>query len=451
MKRAFTLLLSILLFSVFSAGALAAPTYNTEVDVMSGIYYLKSMNDGTVLFSQNADVPCSPAGLLNVVTASVVLNNVADPANQTMTVPQNISSMVGNTGSATMFLSRGESVRVLDLLYSILIRSAADSSITLAQGVAGSVEAFVDMMNEYVRALGCANTHFVNVTGLDAEGQYTTAEDMAIIMQAASENALFREITMTAVYQFQATQLYDERRIFTTNLMIQSGYPAYYYQYLTSIKAGQTSQAGKCVAATATKDGYSYVAVVMRGPEEGAGGTGQKKNFAFVDCKTLLSWTFRNIKLCEVANPTQTVGELPVRYSYTTDHVRLVPAGKLSMLLPAKADTDSVIFRILDDQTEDEVKAPCPKGEIVGKAEVVYGEQVIEVINIATGDDLPFELRGVIVGVAKDAAHSPVLLLLVLAIAAFIVIYFFLGVRYDKKLRKFRVIRGGKTRKRGGK
>ncbi len=448
MKRLFTVVLTLILSAACALGAFAMPLYNDEVDVKSDIYLLKSANDGTVLFSRNADEPCPPAALLNIVTAMVVLNNVADIENTYFSVPAETADMIAGTGVATMLLTKGESVCVKDLLYSIVIRSAADSSITLAVGVAGSVDAFLVMMNEYVRELGCANTNFVNVTGLDADGQYTTASDMALIIQAASENNTFREISTASVYQFQATALYDSRRIFTTNLMIQNGYPDYYTSTVTCVKSGATDGAGRCVALTASKDGYSYVAVVMKGPFEDADHSGEKENYAFIDCKTMLNWTFRKIRLCEVANPSQTVAELPVRYSYSTDHVRLVPAGKLSLLLPSRSDTDSVVFRVVAEDTLDEIKAPCPKGTVVGKAEVIYGEQVIEVINLATGDDLPFEFRGVVIGVVKDILHSPPILLAVILVVAFIVIYFMIGVRYDRKLGRFRVLRGGKTARR---
>ena len=444
MKKILSVILALILFASCALSSFAMPLYNDEVDVKSDIYILKSANDGTVLFSRNADVPCPPAALLNIVTAMVVLNNVPDIDAISYNVPAETANMIAGTGVATMLLTKGESVCVKDLLYSILIRSAADSSITLAVGVAGSVDAFVAMMNEYVRSLGCVNTNFVNVTGIDADGQYTTAADMAVIIQAASENNTFREMTMTSVYQFQKTALYDSRRIFTTNLMIQSGYPDYYTSAVTSIKSGATDGAGRCVALTASKDGYSYVAVVMKGPFEDADNTGEKENYAFIDCKTMLNWTFRKIRLCEVANQSQTVAELPVRYSYTTDHVRLVPAGKLSLLMPSKSNPDSVVFRVVDEETLDEIKAPCAKGTIVGKAEVIYGEQVIEVINLATGDDLPFEFRGFVIGVVRDIFHSPPILIAVILVSAFIVVYFIIGVRYDRKRGKFRIIRGGK-------
>lgn len=446
-RKITALALSVLIFAALSLNVFAMPLYNDEVDLKSDIYLVMSANDGTVLFSRNADVPCQPAALLNLVTAMVVLRNVQDIESTTFPVPAETANMIAGTGVATMLLTKGESVCVKDLLYSILTRTAADSSITLAEGVAGSVDAFVVMMNEYVRELGCANTNFVNVTGLDADGQYTTASDMAIIIKAASGNNTLREMTTTPVYQFQKTVLYDSRRIFTTNLMIQSGYPDYYHSAVTCIKSGATEQAGRCVALTASKDGYSYIAVVMKGTFEDADRSGEKENYAFIDCKTMLNWVFRYIRLCEVANPAQTVDELPVRYSRSTDHVRLVPAAKLSLLMPSGSDTGSVVFRVLKDQTEKEIKAPCPKGTVVGKAEVIYSEQVIEVIDLVTGDDLPFEFLGFVGGLAKDVLHTPLLVAAILLVIAFIVVYFAVGLRYDRKLGKFRLIRGGKGKK----
>ncbi|MBR1811357.1 MAG: D-alanyl-D-alanine carboxypeptidase [Clostridia bacterium] len=445
MKKIVIFLLILLFACSLPVAAWAQPLYNSELEVNSEILYLKSMDDGTVIFSQNADMPCQPAGLLNIVAAMIVLNNVPDPETQTFTVPENINSILAGTDSAVMLFKGGDKIRVIDLLYCILIRSAADASMTLAYGVAGSEEEFVRMMNEYVRELGCGSTNFVNVTGLDADGQYTTAADMAIIMQKAAESKTFREISTQGTYDFPATEKDSERRVYTTNLMLQSGYPSYYYRYLTAAKSGATEGAGRCVAVTAARDGYSYVAVVMKGAYVDTNNDGNKENYAFIDCKQMLSWTFSNIKLRTVTNETQTVAELPVKYSFKTDHIRLVPAERLSVLLPDTADTESVVFHVLAEDTKTELTAPVKKGEPVGKAEVLYGEQVIATVGLVAAEDIPFDLPGFAAGLLKDIFTSPAVIVILLIIIAVGVVYFALGVRYDKKLGRFRIMRGGKT------
>ena len=446
MKKFLCLLLACVTALFCAVPAAASSLYNSELSVRSEILYLQSLDDGTVIFDQNASARCAPAAMLNIAAAMVVLRQVDDIENTVYTVPDNILSILSGTNSATMLFEGGEQFRVVDLLHCILMRSAADASVTLAMGVAGSVEDFVRMMNEYAASLDCANTNFVNVTGLDDDGQYTTAADVARMMADAAKDERFCRISTAATYDFPASGNYERRTLYTTNLMLLSGYPSYYYSDLTAAKTGSTSGAGRCVAAVSSRDGYSYVAVVMKGPYEDANGDGNAENHAFIDCKAMLNWTFRNIRLRVITDTNLTVGEAAVRFSSQTDHVRLVPATQITALVPSSVDTGSVVFRIIEDKTKDVVNAPVKKGDILGEAEVLYGEQVLTTVELAAGEDVPFDLAGLFTGVAKEVFSSPPILLLLLLILAAAVAYFVIGVRYDKKLGKFRVIRGGKQK-----
>ena len=449
MKKLFSAFLSVLLVALLPVSAAAESLYNSEISVKSEILYLKSVDDGTVIFDKNATMRCAPAALLNIATAMVVLNHVSDINATQFTVPENINAILAGTNSATMLFKGGEQIRVVDLLHCILMRSAADASVTLAVGVAGSVEAFVGLMNEYAVSLGCDNTHFVNVTGLDDEEQYTTAEDVAKMMEDAGKNETFCSISLVQTYDFPATNLSEARQVYTSNLMLRSGYTSYYYSYITAAKTGATTNAGRCVALIASRDGYTYVAVVMKGAYIDDDNNGVNENYAFIDCKAMLTWTFRNIRLRVITDTTQTVGEVAVRYSLKYDHVRLVPAEQITALVPSSVDTGSVVFRIIEDQTETEVSAPVKKGDVLGKAEVLYGEQVLTTVDLVAAEDISFDLPGLIVGVFRNIFSSPVTVLLLLLILAAAVAYFVIGVRYDKKMGKFRVIHGGKKKKDG--
>ena len=449
MKKFLCVLLAAVLAVLFGVDGSAASIYNSELSVRSEILYLQSIDDGTVIFDQNAETRCAPAAMLNIAAAMVVLRQVEDIDNTVYTVPDNILSILSGTNSSTMLFEGGEQFRVVDLLHCILMRSAADASVTLAIGVAGSVDQFVKMMNEYAASVGCDNTNFVNVTGLDDDGQYTTAADVARMMADASKDDRFCRISTSTTYDFPASGDYERRTLYTTNLMLLSGYPSYYYSNLTAAKTGSTSNAGRCVAAVASRDGYSYVAVVMKGPYVDTNGDGNAENHAFIDCKAMLNWTFRNIRIRVITDVNQTVGEVQVRYSSKADHVRLVPAEQITALVPSSVDTGSVVFRIVEEKTQDVVNAPVKKGDILGEAQVLYGEQVLAVVSLAAGEDVPFDLAGLVIGVAGDVFSSPVVVLLLLLILAAAVVYFVIGVRYDKKQGKFRLIHGGKKKNAG--
>lgn len=447
MKKFVIFALTLILVFAVPLNCYAETLYNSEVAVRSNILYLKSLDDGTVIFDKNSKERCAPAALTNIAVAMVVLNNVKDIENTKMTVPDNINNILAGTDSAIMLFKGGEEIRVADLLNCILIRSAADASVTLAYGIAGSVDEFIKMMNDYAKNLGCKNTNFSNVTGLDDENHYSTAEDIAIMMADASANDSFRSISTTDTYNFPATNLSDERTVYTTNYMLKSGYTSYYYKYITAAKTGATTNAGRCVALTASKDGYSYVAVVLKGPYEDTDNDGYKENYAFIDSRNMLRWTFNNIKLRAITDTNQTVGEIDVKYSLKYDHVRITPSKQITALVPSKVDTDSVVFRIIEDQTEKKLKAPVKKGDIVGKAEVLYGEQVIATVPLMAAEDVPFDIPGLIVGVLKSIFSSPIIIILLILIIASGTVYFVIGVRYDKKAGKFKIIKGGKIKK----
>ena len=140
MKKLFSAFLSVLLVALLPVSAAAESLYNSEISVKSEILYLKSVDDGTVIFDKNATMRCAPAALLNIATAMVVLNHVSDINATQFTVPENINAVLAGTNSATMLFKGGEQIRVVDLLHCILMRSAADASVTLAVGVAVQVE-----------------------------------------------------------------------------------------------------------------------------------------------------------------------------------------------------------------------------------------------------------------------------------------------------------------------
>lgn len=446
-KRVFFLLLIVFyLFTSFAPISHAQSLYNSEIEPRSGILYLKSLDDGTVIFDRGATERCAPAALVSIVTAMLAIQQ--NPNLEKMyTVPENINDILAGTNSAIMLLKGGEKLRIVDLLYCILIRSAADASVTLAYGVAGSEKDFVAKMNDYAASLGCNSTHFVNVTGLDDDNQYTTAEDMARIMAEASKNETFKKISMTESYEVPATNLSEERPVYTTNLMLKSGYRSYYYEYITAAKSGATSNAGRCVALTATKDGYSYVAVVMKGPYIDTDGNGVEENYAFIDCKAMLKWTFSNIRLRTIADVNQIVGEMEVRYSLRTDHIQLVPSEKLTALVPAGIGTENVVFEILPEQTKEYVNAPVKKGDVLGKANILYSGTVIAVTDLVAADDVAFDLAGFFFSVFKNITSSPWIILCILLVIGLLLFLIF-GFRYDKKLRRLVWIRGRKKTRR---
>ncbi|MBE6835240.1 MAG: D-alanyl-D-alanine carboxypeptidase [Ruminococcaceae bacterium] len=416
--------------SVFSIESQAL--YNSSVELESDIVLLASIDDGTILLSKNQDKRTPPASLTKIVTASIVLQHCTDPDEIIEADEASIQDISG-TGSSNANIKVGEKMSVKDLLYCLLVHSANEAANILGTRVAGSIPEFVKMMNEYVVDLGCKNTHFVNCHGLDDEEQYTTAEDMLVITLKALEIPEFKEITSTVKYTVPKTNMSDERYLYTTNWMMNPGHPTYYYEYVSGVKTGTTSRAGRCIISTASKDGYNYIGIVM-----GAKNEDSDENAALLECKKIFKWAFENIKLSTVVSANSTVTVIDVELSTEADHLRLVPSSDMSLLVPTGNDENSVMVKVIDSQTPKSVSAPIKKGDPIGKAQVLYADEEIAVIDLVAAENISRSPILWFFHLLKEAFSSTAFKLIVLAAVTLIIVYFILLIRYKKKKRRKR-------------
>lgn len=233
-------------------------------------------NTGTVLYTQNADEALPPASVTKIMTLLLVMEAVDSGAlrlDDRISVSANAASM----GGSQVYLKEGEIMSVEDLLKSVVIASANDAAVALAEYVAGNVPAFVDKMNARAKQLGMKNTVFENVTGLDdtAERHLTSAMDIALMSQAL--------ISHKTILQYSSIWMDTIRNgefgLTNTNRLVR------FYPGCTGLKTGSTSKAGFCVSATAERDGMSLVCVIM------GADSGDVRNAA---ATRLLDWGFAN-------------------------------------------------------------------------------------------------------------------------------------------------------------
>lgn len=285
----FVLLLSAV-FCVPSFSASAA-VYKPDRKLYSQAYMLLSLDDPSfpVVAEKNQDKRMYPASLTKIVTTMVVLNKVKDLSQKTKVSQSAYDAMLG-TGAQTAGLKVGESLTIEQLLYLTMVHSACDACHVLAEFVSGSTDAFVAEMNSWVQSLGCKNTHFVNPDGLHDPNHYSTAADLAKITLKALQNDTFEKISTTVQYKYKNTTFTH------TNLMLQSGYVSYYYEYASGIKTGSTEEAGYCVITKASKDGYNYLAVVLGAPVIDYNNDGYVEKCSFIDAASLFDWAFDSLK-----------------------------------------------------------------------------------------------------------------------------------------------------------
>lgn len=397
-KLSILLVLAVILpvFSVLSAGAI---DFENDLTIESEVAYIASLDNGQCIYDKNGSVPVSPAGLVSVASAMVALNKNIK-LDEYFTVPDDVDDVFSGTGVSMLGLDAGEMFTLADLLHFILNISAADAAYTLATGVSGSMEEFVSEMNGFAKSCGCENTVFTNITGLDDDGQHTTAADVWKMSRAAAQNSDFTEIASAKDYEIEKTPEHARYSIQNRCYNIKSGF--YHCDAVKWGKTGYTEKAGKCVAAYSIKNGYRYICVVMKAPYRLATETSvEKRDFAQYDCMQLTDWAFDNVKLNTICDSDTVITTLKVRNSNQTTTITVCPASQVRMILPKAVDIDSVMYVIDEKATKNTLYAPVSKGDIVGKADIVYSKEVIATIDLVAGEDAVFGMHGILGAIGR--------------------------------------------------
>lgn len=435
MKKAIIFLLTLCVIFTCVAPLGVSALYNSSVKTETEIFYIESLDTGTVLFEQKSNEKASPASLTKIVTAALALKHCED-LNTVITVPEYCIRLLDGTGSSMSGIKVGEEITMQSLLYCLLITSGNEAAMIIADYIGGgSIANFIQMMNDLAKEVGCKNTHFANPHGLSEPDHYTTAQDMAKLTKYAMQFPAFNEITSSTEYTLPATNKNEERKIRTTNFMMLSGYKEYYLKDAKGIKTGSTEDAGKCFITTATRNGYSYLAVAMKAPYYDYDNDGYDENFAFMDVKAMLEWTFDNIKLKTVTDPSQIITVVDVKYAWGVDHVRLVPAEEYYALVPVGVDAGGVLVEPVKDSLPEAVAAPIKKGDEVCEAVVTYAGQEIARIKLVAAEDVDMSVILLIFGKLGDLFRTTVFK--VFAVLLALVIVFLIGANiYVNKNRK---------------
>lgn len=218
-------------------------------------------SNGEVLYEKQGYTSAYPASTTKIMTAIVALERAED-INEIVTVGDDVESR-----GSKMNLSRREQIPLIDLLYGLMLISGNDAAKAIAEHIAGSVTDFAQLMNAKARELGMNNTNYVNANGLHKEEHVTTAYDMALLASYAMKNETFRKIVAAESYQAKATNKdSDGYYLENSNRLIHTwatDKAAYKYRYTTGIKTGDTDQAGRCLVASAKKDGVELVLVLF--------------------------------------------------------------------------------------------------------------------------------------------------------------------------------------------
>lgn len=246
----------ILLVNIFMVGSLfnIHTIYASEQSSLTsakGMCVLEK-NSGKILYAKNMDMQLANASTTKIVTAITVIQN-CDNLQEEITVNE---LAVGIDGTS-IYLRKDEKLKVIDLLYGLMLRSGNDSACALAYHVGGTMEQFVEMMNETARKAGAKNSNFANPHGLDDKNHYTTAYDLALITAYALNNPIFKEIVSTKNYKIEKTNMSETRYLANKNKLLSS------LEGCIGVKTGFTSKAGRCLVSAVERNGMTVVCVVL--------------------------------------------------------------------------------------------------------------------------------------------------------------------------------------------
>lgn len=358
MKTLIIFVVSFLFSIVFVQRGFATSTFS-DLKITSGSAVVIDAETGAVLYAHNKDKRIYPASTTKVLSSLVAL----EKGNNTKDITVSENALEGQKDRGTHIgLKSGEKLTLKDALYGMILESANDAAIAVAENIGGSVEEFSNLMNQKARELGMKNSNFTNPHGWYDEKHYTTAYDMALATKAAYENEELRKILMATKHTVSKTNLNEGHDIYPTHKMFP--YKSHYYEYFLGGKPGYLEESRGNLVSIAKKDNVTLIAYVAT---NSVGGT-------YDDTKKLFDFAFANYKKTDVTKDgkNNTFNKLLSKSNYK---VRTVSENteKVSALLPNDFDKSKLQFDIEANNN----KYPIKKGDTVAFALVKYDGNIV--------------------------------------------------------------------------
>lgn len=335
--------------------------------------FVYEINTRTVVYAYNPDLELRPGALSKIMTALLAIEMCG--MDDVVTVSsRNISRLPA--GSINKNLKEAEELTVRDLVYCLLLEQANDAAIAIAEHVAGNMNAFVELMNQRAKQIGCDHTEFANVHGLDNMDQHTTARDMAKIVAEAVKNDDFREAFGTVEYKVPETNRSEERPLLTTNYLIDNHILQVYMDERVTggmqSYVSAASGAGLVCTAKSRDERMNYVMVVLGSPRTYTDRGTVERYGNFDDMQDLLQYVFNNFKINRVLYEGQAFEQFPV-IGGTSDVVAQIQVN-VDSILPVNAHMENLIreFDIIGGPT-----APIEKGQKIGTMELWYRDSCL--------------------------------------------------------------------------
>ena len=335
-----------------------------ELPITSRAALLMEKSTGQVLFAQNEHEQLEPASVTKIMTLLLTMEAI-DSGTIGYDDVVTVSAAAAGMGGSQVYLAEGEQITVEELLKAVCVASGNDAAVALAEKVAGVHELFVERMNQRAAELGMEDTHFVNCTGLTAEGHVTSAHDIALM----SRELILRHPDIRRFTTIWMDTIRDGAfQLANTNKLIR------FYDGATGLKTGYTASAGYCISATAERDGMELIAVIMKGPD---------KDTRNNDAKALLNYGFSTYTLVS-AVPQEPLAPVPVVMG-TADAVQPVAETENTAVLVEKAKAGGLTRTVT---LEPQVTAPVTAGQKLGELTVLDGDTPLLTVPLTAAEDV---------------------------------------------------------------
>ena len=421
----------------YSAGGEAQPA----PDIHARCALLCDLESGQTYYARNADQKAYPASLTKIMTVLLALEaldrgevQLADQVTAGADARQGLDEE-----SSTAGIQPGETMTFEQYLYCAMISSANEACNVIGAHLAGSIDAFVQRMNDRAAELGCTGTHFMNPHGMPDDNHYTTAADLRLITEEALKYPLFETISNTLSYSIPATNMSDARVLQNTNGLINPNavmYPNYLYEPAAGIKTGHTNAAGYCLISTAEKNTVKLLCIVL-GSDTSEKDDGTLDFHNFTDTIDLYEWLYNNFSIQTVVSADTPMADVAVEMGSDADRVTVHPQADLAAVLPN--DTDLSLYEkkitIFSERDETPVVAPVHAGDVLGELEVSKDGQVLGTIPLVASVDVSLSHAVFLKQGLHNFFAKPVVLIALLLVLAVVILYLISYIRYQRRRR----------------
>lgn len=406
-----------------SSSASSLLTYPT---VNSDYLYLEDSETGQVLWSVNPDTKMYPASMTKMMTEILAIEHLPD-VNTAIPITDEMLSGLAEANATTAGFSIGDEPTMLDCLYGVALPSGADAVNALAITVSGSIDSFVELMNQKALELGMINTHFVNPTGLYEDDHYSTVHDIAILMKYCLQSELFHSLISTPTYTTSSIASHPDGLAFTSTFWkyLSQGGGDIFIDGFEGGKTGYTTNAGNCLASVGSENGIPVILVTAHSMTQ----------HGIMDAAAIYPWIAASYEKKTILNAGDLLTSIEVADTLPKKKIDITADATVTLDLPVNISLTIV------NSTAAAVYAPVHGGDILGTYKILNGDEVLYEQTMTAPSDIGMNLFAKIWRILSEfAAHHPLLAVFYGLVIIFLLVllyrYIVISIRRRKQGRR---------------